>query len=184
MKKNLIILLVMIIFIMLFACEKNSQALDNNNDLSKIDISNKYDEAKKVYSWFDIGTLDVDMNDQVVVDDVTYFRVNDEVTEYEDLVNRLESIFDDAIVQKLLSSPLYINVNGQLYGVVADRGTDIRVGEESHQIKRRNDEEIIYEVSVDLLGPKGKVEGSKTYNFLLKLYGDDKWRFKEFFMVR
>jgi len=96
----------------------------------------------------------------------------------------MEPVLDDKIVSHLLSSNLYIGVDGDLYGVSADRGTDWQKGVESYEIIRKSAEEIIYRVTVEVLSDGKTVSGYETYDFTLRLYEDETWKFEEFSLIR
>jgi len=120
----------------------------------------------------------------MLVEDRTYFKVIGEFTKYQELIDMMDSVFNDEIVKSLLSRSMYINVDGQLYGVLADRGTDIYKGAESYRIIRKSDKEIVYKVTVEILDEQGKVADYQTSDFNLRYYDDGKWRFEEFHMIR
>ena len=96
----------------------------------------------------------------------------------------MNSVLDYKLVENLLSNNTYIDVNGELYGIMADRGTDIYVGEETYEIIRINEKKINYMVTVEILNDEGKIADYQTYDFYLKYYTDGKWRFDEFYLLR
>ena len=143
-----------------------------------------YQKALKIYYWFEVSTLDADFEQKIDVENRSYFRVIDEITKFRELVIFMNSVLDYKIVDDLLSKNYYIDVDGKLYGIMADRGTHMLRGEETYEIIRISDNEIIYEVTVEVLDDERRVVDYETYNFHLKYYIDGKWRFDEFYLIR
>jgi len=143
-----------------------------------------YQKALKIYYWFEVSTLDADFEQKIDVENRSYFRVIDEITKFRELVIFMNSVLDYKIVDDLLSKNYYIDVDGKLYGIMADRGTHMLRGEETYEIIRISDNEIIYEVTVEVLDDERRVVDYETYNFYLKYYIDGKWRFDEFYLIR
>jgi len=185
MKKLLITLFILSLLFVISGCKnENIQVQNEITPLSDEEVDRIYKKAFEVYSWFDIGTLGTDINQKKVVKDMTYFKVTGELTKHQELIDIMDSVFDDEIVESLLSRSMYINVDGELYGVLADRGTDIYKGAESYEIIRKSDKAIVYKVTVEVIDDQGKVTGHEIYDFDLLCYDDGKWRFKEFYMIR
>jgi|GEM_PF-6354614 len=151
----------------------------NDNEIHAI-----YQKALKIYYWFEVSTLDADFEQKIDVENRSYFRVIDEITKFRELVIFMNSVLDYKIVDDLLSKNYYIDVDGKLYGIMADRGTHMLRGEETYEIIRISDNEIIYEVTVEVLDDERRVVDYETYNFYLKYYIDGKWRFDEFYLIR
>lgn len=174
----------MVILFSLVGCQNNNE---NNSDISISDeeINEIYKEALKIYSWFDIDTLAVDLKQKISRNDMSYFKVIDEVTKYDDFISMMNEVFDADIVNNiLLKSVLYINVDGDLYAIPASRGTHQFRGDESYSIVKESNNSIIYKVKVEILDNQGEITGYETSDFILELYDDGKWRFKNFNMVR
>ena len=152
--------------------------------LNDYEIHAIYQKALKVYYWFEVGTLDSDFTQKIDVENKSYFKVIDEITNLRELVFFMNSVLDYKIVDELLSKNYYIDVDGKLYGIMADRGTHMLRGEETYEIIRINDNEIIYNVTVEVLDDDRRVIDYEAYNFYLKYYIDGKWRFDEFYLIR
>ena len=59
------------------------------------DVLAAYDEAARLYDWFDLAPMPVDESDSVREGETTYFRVRDDgITSTEDLRSRLEEIWE------------------------------------------------------------------------------------------
>lgn len=178
------------------------KVIELQNTISDEEIHSIYRTAVKIHFWFQIRTLAIDPKESIIVNDRKYLRVigkiteydgedirnyyeeNKDITKYHDLIDMMGSVLDGKIVGHLLSSNLYIGVDGDLYGVPADRGTDWRKGAESYEIIRKSAEEIIYRVIVEILFDGKNVSGYETHDFTLKLYEDGMWKFEEFSLVR
>ena len=176
--------------------------IEFQSNISDEEIHSIYRTAVKIHFWFQIRTLAINPEESIIVDDQKYFRVigeitkydgvdiknfyevNKDITKYHDLTDMMESVLDDMIVANLLSSNLYIGVDGDLYGAPADRGTDWQKGAETYEIIRKSDEKIIYRVKVEILSDGKTVSGYETYDFTLKPYEDGTWKFEEFSLVR
>ena len=137
-----------------------------------------YEKAREAYSWFDLTTMYSDGSSQIEYNGSIYVKVNQEGFEsLSDLEAYLRSLFSDDIVDSLLATNRYIDVDGALYALPADRGTNIFAGEEYHKIIRESDKKIIYEVTVDILDENfEKVMDEEVYSFSYELIGD-KWVF-------
>ena len=58
------------------------------------DVLVAYDEAARLYDWFDLAPMPVDESDSVWEGENTYFRVRDDgISSTEDLRSRLEEVF-------------------------------------------------------------------------------------------
>ncbi|HHY77602.1 MAG TPA: hypothetical protein GX498_03720 [Clostridiales bacterium] len=144
-----------------------------------------YEKAREAYSWFDLTTMYSDGSSQTEYNGNIYVKVNQEGFEsLSDLESYLHTLFSDDIVDSLLATNRYIDIDGALYALPADRGTNIFAGEEHHKIIRESDKKIIYEVTVDILDENfEKVVDEEVYSFAYELIGD-KWVFTNFSLVR
>ena len=84
-----------------------------------------------------------------------------------------------------MSSDRYVEYEGKLYVLSADRGTDIFKGAESYEVIRVSEKQIKLAVTVEIYeDPMQKnVTGYKQYDFFLE-FSDGRWRFKNFELVR
>jgi len=144
-----------------------------------------YKKATEAYSWFDLTTMNVDANSQKEYNGDIYMKVNQEgIQSLSDLEAYLRSIFSDEVVDSLLETNRYIDIDGALYAMPADRGTNIFAGEEHHKIIRESDKKIIYEVTVDILDDNfEKVVDEEVYSFSYEFI-EGKWVFTNFSLVR
>ena len=83
------------------------------------------------------------------------------------------------------SSNRYVERQGKLYVLPADRGTDIFKGEESYELVRVSNNQIKFTVTVEIYDdPEQKnVAGYEEYDFFLEFL-DNGWRFINFELVR
>lgn len=153
-------------------------------DLEAGSIHELYQEAVTMFFWFHVSTMMVDTTQSIDVDGRLYYPVTGAWSDYEHLKETLLSIFDETVVDELLDSDLYKNIDGTLYGVPADRGTDIYAGEETYEIIAVSDRKVIYRVTVEELGERHEVVAYNVYDFMLKRYDDGQWRFEDFYLVR
>lgn len=84
-----------------------------------------------------------------------------------------------------MSSGRYVEREGELYVLPADRGTDIFKGAESYEVVRASEKQIKLEVTVEIYeDPMQKnVTGYKQYDFFLE-FSDGRWKFTSFELVR
>lgn len=151
--------------------------------LTDEEVKLAYEKAREAYSWFDLTTMNVDANSQKEYNGDIYMKVNqDGIQSLSDLEAYLHSIFSDEIVDSLLETNRYIDIDGALYAIPADRGTNIFAGEEHHKIIRESDK-IIYEVTVDILDENfEKVVEQEVYSFSYEFI-EGKWVFTNFSLV-
>jgi hypothetical protein len=77
-----------------------------------------------------------------------------------------------------------MDIDGALYAIQADRGTDINKGDETHQIIYENDKKIIYRVEVEVIDPDTqKAVDKETHDFIYENL-NGKWVFSKFYLVR
>ena len=103
------------------------------------------------------------------------------------LADYLNELFTEDITESLMSgsSNRYVERQGKLYVLPADRGTDIFKGEESYELVRVSNNQIKFTVTVEIYDdPEQKnVAGYEEYDFFLEFL-DNGWRFINFELVR
>ncbi len=121
-------------------------------DETSVELLSCYETASELVKLYtpESGELAVDMNDFVIENGVRYAKVTDRRaldaiaskqsyidslgwTATHALVNALSTDIDSSLASKLIhgsdtSTPSYIDHNGELYKVIAERGVDYRVG--------------------------------------------------------
>ncbi len=156
---------------------------NETQNISDEEVKTIYQNALEIYYWFQVWTMNLDLNQSEIIDNTTYYK-STEFSSYQEFLNHMKSVLDSRIVEELLSTNRYIDIEGHLYGVLADRGTDLSKGEETFEIIRINENTILYKVVVEILDNNGKVTGYETHEFHLKYYTDGKWRFETFYLFR
>ena len=98
-------------------------------------------EADELWLYFDMTTMPLDTTDGVEVDGYDYYRVDyKNLRTMDDLQALLLTRFDSSIVEELLA-PLengvvhYRDIDGALYGIQCDRGSDISRGDATYAVE-------------------------------------------------
>ncbi len=153
------------------------------------ELQELYLKGLEAYWWFHVSTLSGD-GDSIIKGDNTYFEVIDpRFPTYKSWNNYLLSIFKkNYIDEKLFNKKLgndkyYTNIDGKLYGIQADRGTDIYYT--SHEFKMDNQNDNMIKVKIichyDESGKNNKNGGKYAKEFPLvfeKIEGE--WRISVF----
>lgn len=183
MKKILFLIGVCLIVFSLVGCNmKSSQQV---TEPSVEDVTESYTRAYEAYTWFELTSMPHEST-MKEVDGRVYNKVNHEsIKTYDDLENYLYSLFSKEIVEELLDSEFkrYGDIDGELYVVSGDRGTDKYKGEETFEVKQKNDLKFICIVEVELLGEDYSVIGYESHEFIYEFI-DDQWVFTNFGLVR
>lgn len=161
---------------------------------SEEDILAEYAKAQEAAGWFRVSTAPLDYEDMTEVNGMPYHRIRGFET-YDDFTAHLGSLFGDALLDGWLDAdaemPMYVNVDGKVYGLDMARGTDIGKGEEAYEVIRRSGTEYILRVTVELLDygipdnmeATGEVVGYETHDFPYE-YVDGDWVFTDFPEIR
>ena len=188
MKKYFLTLLILGLSVLLFGCgastketgstetpqtetaetdteDTNTKAPDNE----EMDII--FNEAYEVYQWFELDKLEVESDENGLV----MYEIGDS------LYGKVADSRISEICNQLLSEGLYIEENGVLYQLPADRGSDITRGEILSQgVTERTDNAVTYTVTVETYDPSvDAVTGSEEIPFLYENI-DGKWVFTRF----
>ncbi|MBQ1252359.1 MAG: hypothetical protein IIY02_05525 [Firmicutes bacterium] len=152
------------------------------------EIKNFYDSAYDIYQWFELGKLDVETDSEGMVATYTlsdgnmYGKVaDDEITSMADLEFAVYSVFSADIADTLLGYNLYVEEDGVLYELFADRGGDITRGDIIKEtVTEVTETSFTYTVTVETIDPETmEVIGSEDINFVAELI-DGEWLFTEF----
>ena len=140
-----------------------------------------FNEAYEVYQWFELDKLEVESDENGIVmyeiDGNYYGKVADSrVSSFAELSDAVHTYFSDEICNQLLTDGLYMEENGVLYQLLADRGGDITRGEILSQgVTERTDNSVTYTVTVETYDPSvDAVTGSEEIPFLYENI-DGKW---------
>lgn len=185
MKNKIWIIVIVIAFLAIVsvACEKTTAVMKLTDD----DVFELYNKAKEAYEWFDLTTIPYDNDIFIETDGEKYYEVvQPGINSKKALADYLNQFFTDDITEGLMttSSNRYVE-RGKLYVLPADRGTDIFKGAESYEIARMSDKQIKFTVTVEIYDdPEQKnITGHEKYDFFLE-FSDNRWRFKNFELVR
>lgn len=152
-------------------------------------IRENYRKAAEAYGWFELTTMPLSGGPAIQYDGEMYQKVNyPGIRTYAQLQAYLHSLFSDSIVAELLDSgggpPRYRDIDGTLYAIPADRGTDITQGNVTVRILWNSKTKATVQVTVEVLKPETQaVVGYETHNFSYA-YSDGKWVFETFSLVR
>ena len=152
-------------------------------------IKAEYIRAKEAYEWFEMKPMPTWESGAKEYNGCRYFKVkHDSIKTYKDFEDYLYGLFSPYIVDGLLDaakeSKQYIDLNGALYVLPADRGADITRGNETYEITRVNSKKVIFRVVVEIINPDTqKVTGYENNDFTYESL-DGKWVFTKFSLVR
>lgn len=154
---------------------------------SEAEIKALYEKAEEVYQWFDMEMLDVETEDGFVVnytlsDGSVCAKVEDDrIGSMAELKASVHECFADEFAEELLGMGIYVEEDGVLYEVQADRGEDITKGNIiTETVTNATETNFTYTVSVEIVDPEtDAVTGSEDIDFLAeKINGT--WLFTQF----
>lgn len=170
---------ILVLAVTVVACDTVSVPTDE-------EVESAYAKALEAYQWLDLTTMPF-AGEPVEQDGRFYFVVNHQTIKTRaDLEAYLQDLFSDEVTKKILSMIefSYIDIDGKLHTLPADRGTDLYAGEETHKIIKVDNSKIIYQVTVEVLDEDLEtVIDEKVYSFNYEFVGD-KWVFTNFNLVR
>lgn len=156
--------------------------------LLEAEVLAAYEQALRVYGWFDLAPLPTS-GESARVNGETYYRVDMEGIEtMEDLRAYLRGVFSQEVAERLLdgkdSRIRYRDVNGSLFAAGEGREWEAGKGEARAEAERLEEDAFSVNVIVDLLGEDGEtVVGLESWSFPYALV-DGRWVFTDFRMVR
>jgi len=185
MNKKIWVIAIVIAFLVVISA---SCAKTAGTELTDDEVVDLYNKAKEVYGWFDLTTIPYDAEKYIEADGERYFEVSQPgITSKKALADYLNEFFADDITEGLMamSSDRYVEHEGKLYVLPADRGADISKGEESYEVERVSERQIKLAVAVEVYGDpmQRNVTGYERHDFFLE-FSDGRWRFKNFELVR
>lgn len=206
MKKYFLTLLILGLSVLLFGCGTSTKETEltetpqtETTEMAETDTEDTtakapddgemdavFNEAYEVYQWFELDKLEVESDENGIVmyeiDGNYYGKVADSrVSSFAELSDAVHTYFSDEICNQLLTDGLYMEENGVLYQLLADRGGDITRGEILSQgVTERTDNSVTYTVTVETYDPSvDAVTGSEEIPFLYENI-DGKWVFTRF----
>lgn len=156
--------------------------------LTDDEVYELYFKAREAYEWFDMTTIPFDSEKYIEVDNWMHFEVvQPGINSKKDLEDYLNGIFTEDITEELmnLAPDRFIESDGKLYVVPADRGASAIVGDETYEIIREADDFIIFKVTVEIYNDPNvkEVIAYEEYQFFLG-FTNKGWRFLNFGLVR
>ena len=205
MKKYYIILTAFCLSLCLFGCDAGTEsaestestavqtetsAADTNETESQApsdaEMDTVFDKAYEVYQWFELDKLEVESDgNSIVMYEINgdyYGKVVDSrVSSFAELSDAVHTYISDEICNQLLTDGLYMEENGVLYQLLADRGGDITRGDIlSKGVTGRTDTTVTYTVTVETYDPYSEtVTGSEEIPYLYENI-DGQWVFTQF----
>lgn len=155
--------------------------------LLEAEVLAAYEQALRVYSWFDLAPLPTS-GESVLVNGENYYRVDMEgIEELEDLRAYLRGVFSQEVADRLLDGKTsrirYRDVDGRLFAAGKGREREAGKGEARAEVERLEEGAFSVNVIVDLLGEDGEtVVGLESWSFPYALV-DGRWVFTDFRMV-
>ena len=107
------------------------------------DVLAAYDEAARLYDWFDLAPMPLDESDSVREGESTYFRVLDEtITSTKELRSRLERVFTSELAEEIFNKApdQYRDFDGKLYAIPGGRGTNLYLLDKTVQAERLSED--------------------------------------------
>ncbi|MCL2112144.1 MAG: hypothetical protein FWH32_07875 [Clostridiales bacterium] len=158
--------------------------------ITDAEVEALYEEAVKAYNWFNLAAMPIDGSVSAELDGMTYNKVDyPGISTHADLEAYLGTLFTADIVGDLLGeNETYVDIGGELYAIDGARGANIMMGDETHEVIREGDDEILFRVFVNVFdGPfmdeESKIEGVEVYDFTLVPVGGN-WLFSVFHQIR
>ncbi len=184
-KKTFIMVIAFILLSFISVACKKEQAV---TQLTDDEVFQLYNKAREAYEWFDLKTIPHDSERYIEVNGERYFEVvQPGMNSKKALVDYLNGLFTGDITESLMttSSGRFVEKDDKLYVLPADRGTDILKGKESYRLERISDKQLMITVTVEVYDdPDAKnVVGYEEHDFYLE-FSDNRWRFKNFELVR
>lgn len=160
---------------------------NSDRPLTDEEILSAYGRAVSAYKWFDLSTMPCGAGTRTV-DGYAYQRVTyDGISSMEELRTYLLGLFSEEIVEKLLPEDQqpahYRDIDGVLYALPADRGTDIHKGAATASVVQNGDDAYSVNVTVETLGDDlTTVTGIELCSFPYEKV-DGRWVFTDFQLV-
>ena len=170
------------------AAEGNTAETEKTDVLSEEEIKLLYDTAYETYQWFELGKLDLEIDDEGMIvvytlDDGTMCGkvADNRISSMDELKDIVYDTFSSEIADLLFGYDIYREENGILYELMADRGGDITRGEiVEEKVTNVTETTFTYTVTVETVDPETmEVTGSENIDFIAE-YIDGQWLFTQF----
>lgn len=120
-----------------------------------------FEPAVELYGMFHgLGSPDCDWETEYTFNDMSYFKAladqswvdsSLDFSKYEDFKAYVCTLFSERMAAKLLDTPMYINVDGDLYCMPAGRGGNMMYVSHRYAVTQVRENEVIYTVYVDYI---------------------------------
>lgn len=154
--------------------------------LNETEFYNMFNRASEAWSWFYVCTMPLKGTPGlplvgIKTESGECFEVDYEGIEtLKDLENYLKTVFSDEIVEYMLKTGRYFDVDGRLCAYDMARGTNHSYGKIAEVNKNNiNEAKIEYVVSVEKLDYNYELEGYEEFTFIVERNGDN-WVFSDF----
>jgi len=134
-KMTVTVIITILLFAMLASCSgKELPGQPPKDEAERLEfLTERYERAEEVYSWFDLCTLPAQPNtvelDGAIWNEADVSDPSLGFTDYNGFCELVNSLFSSEIAAHLLDSGLYRDIDGKLYVMEAARGSDISIGE-------------------------------------------------------
>ncbi|WMJ21802.1 DL-endopeptidase inhibitor IseA family protein [Paludicola sp. MB14-C6] len=146
--------------------EDLSSSKENETELiiPKTPLSNElnqlFEQGLEVYRWFNISIMGDGQGKPVIKGELTYYPVNNErFPTYESWYQYINSVFSKEMIDHYLSKNYYINIKGQLYGVMADRGGNIFYKSHKYELVSQTENKV----ELKIIGIYNEGTGEEDY---------------------
>lgn len=115
-----------------------------------------------------------------------YYQLDGQFKKWDDFYKEMTRLFTEDFFEKLNSTPTYISVEGDLYGLMGDRGTDISWMGDRFELTRETDDRIEFEVVgtyENMQDPSSGKTEERRYPLVLERQ-EGQWRFSLFNISR
>ena len=135
--------------------ESHNNDLEGLYDLSSDEVYKRYfKRAANVYCLFEGGFLEYYDNESFDYNGMTYYRIKEkqpdcsyiDFSSYDKFVKSINNIFTKEFTSKLLESDKYINVNGDLYGLLLGRGDNLSYLDSEFTVSSVKEDKIVFTV--------------------------------------
>ena len=197
MKKLICILSLLALMLFAVGCAEQSAEETTSEDvaetetadiLSEDEIKILYDSAYETYQWFELGKLELEMDDEGMISVYTLEDgsmcgkvADNRVSSMEELNDIVYGTFSSEIAEFLFGYGIYREEDGVLYELMADRGGDITRGKIiEEKVTNATETTFTYTVTVETVDPETmEVTGSEDIDFVAELI-DGQWLFTQF----
>jgi len=156
-------------------------------------MTDAYSCAKDIYTIYEVnsdtmygGRYWSTTMPNVIIDNSYYSKMYNPVFRtMADWEGYMRGILSDELVERLVETDIFIDYEGELWGLMGARGTDFSRKTISYSVTSRSDSEIIYTAEVEFRMELGSEEPDNIeyYNFTYSLT-ENGWRWTDFYLYQ